>query len=70
MSAYDRLPAIPGHEASGTIAARSGRESLGAGVPRQGVEFETVGAGESLRTIIEPWNGDDAVEARTNGEVA
>ncbi len=32
--------------------------------------FETVGSGERLRTIIEPWNGYDAVEARVNGEVA
>jgi threonine dehydrogenase-like Zn-dependent dehydrogenase len=32
--------------------------------------FETIGAGERLRTIIEPWNVYDDVEARVNGEAA
>jgi len=32
--------------------------------------FETVGAGERLRAIIEPWNGYDEVEALVNGVVA
>lgn len=32
--------------------------------------FETIGAGERLRTIIEPWNGYDGVEALVNGDAA